>query len=284
MHLLTHIFLHSFLDTIKITPFIFLMYLLIECFEHKNNTDLSHKLMKTNLSGPILGGLFGSIPQCGFSVIASDLYAKKAITLGTLIAIFVATSDEAVPIILSHPEKAYIVFELIFIKIIIAVICGFIIDSVYKNKKEIICEEKEEHHHFHGNCENCEDGIVKSAIIHTVKIFVFVFIASLILGLAVELIGEEKLTAFLLKDSFIQPFIASLIGLIPNCAASVILTQGFLDGIITFGSLVAGLCSGAGVGLLVLFKRNENIKENLTILILLILIGSLSGLLIQYFI
>lgn len=284
MHLLSHIFLHSFLDTIKIIPFIFLMYLLIEYFEHKNNTHLSHKLMKTKLSGPVLGGLFGSIPQCGFSVIASDLYSKKAITLGTLIAIFIATSDEAVPIILSHPEKAYMVFELIFIKIIIAVISGFIIDSVYKNKKETICEEKEEHHHFHGNCENCEDGIVKSAIIHTVKIFIFVFIASLLLGLAIEFTGEEKLTVFLLKDSFIQPFIASLIGLIPNCAASVILTQGFLDGIITFGSLVAGLCSGAGVGLLVLFKRNKNLKENSAILILLILIGSVSGLCVQYFI
>ena len=284
MHLLTHIILHSFFDTIKIIPFIFLMYLLIEYFEHKNNTHLSHKLMKTKFSGPIFGGLFGSIPQCGFSVIASDLYAKRAITSGTLIAIFIATSDEAIPIILSNPSKAYIVFELIFIKIIIAVICGFIIDLIYKNKKEIICDKKEEHHHFHGNCESCEDGIVKSAVIHTVKIFIFVFIASFILTLALELTGEDKLTAFLLKGSFIQPFIASLIGLIPNCAASVILTQSFLNGIISFGALVAGLCSGAGVGLLVLFRRNKNLKENITILIILVVIGSLSGLVIEHII
>ena len=284
MHLLTHTLFHSFLDTIKIIPFIFLMYLLIEYFEHRNNTHLSHKLMKTKFSGPVFGGLFGSIPQCGFSVIASDLYSKRAITLGTLIAIFIATSDEAIPIILSTPQKSHIVLELILIKIIIAILFGFIIDLIYKNKKEIICDSSNEHHHFHGNCESCEDGIIKSALIHTVKIFLFVFIASFIFSLAIEITGEEKLTSLFLKESFIQPFIASLIGLIPNCAASVILTQGFLNGIISFGSLVAGLCSGAGVGLLVLFKRNKNLKENITILIILILIGTLSGFTIQYII
>ncbi len=281
MHLATHILFHSFLDTIKIIPFIFLMYLLIEYFEHKNNTHINHKLMGSKRAGVFLGGIFGSIPQCGFSVIASDLYAKRAITLGTLIAIFIATSDEAVPIILSHPDKAYMVFELIFIKIIIAVIWGLLIDLFVKKESRIICEEKEEHHHFHGNCESCDEGIVKSAVIHTVRIFIFVFIASFIFSLLVELIGEVKLTSLLLKDSFLQPFFASLIGLIPNCAASVILTQSFLKGIITFGSLVAGLCSGAGVGLLVLFKRNKNIKENITILVILVLIGTLSGLLIE---
>lgn len=277
MHLFLHILEHSLIDTIKILPFIFLMYLIIEYFEHKNNTHLSHVLMKSKKIGALYGGILGSIPQCGFSVIASDLYSKGAITLGTLIAIFVATSDEAVPIILSHPEKAYLVIDVIIVKIILAVFFGFLIDIVIKKKAESICENHEHHEHFHGNCESCDGGIFKSAVIHTIKIFVFIFIATFALTYIIEFFGEEKFATLLLKDSMFQPFIASFIGLIPNCAASVVLTQSFIKGAISFGSLIAGLSSGAGVGLLVLFKRNKSIKHNIMILLMLFLIGGISG-------
>ena len=278
-----HILEHAFWDSIKILPFIFLMYLLIEYFEHKNNTGLSHLLMKSKRLGPVYGALLGSIPQCGFSVIAADLFSKKAVTAGTLIAIFIATSDEAVPIILSHPQKAYLVAAVIGVKIIIAIICGILIDIFYKNKgPKNICHNEEHHDHFHGNCESCDDGILKSAILHAVKIFAFVFIATLILTWLLESVGEDALSSYLMKNSAIQPFVAALIGLVPNCAASVILTQTFLAGAISFGSLIAGLSSGAGVGILLLFKKNSNIKQSLGIIAILYIIGALSGVILQW--
>lgn len=277
-----HILEHAFFDTLKIIPFIFLIYLIIEIFEHRNNTWISHRLMKSNKAGALYGAILGSIPQCGFSVIAADLYSKKAITLGTLIAIFVATSDEAVPILLSSPNKAGFVIEVIAAKLIIAVICGFLIDSFYRQEVSyVICEKEEHHEHFHGNCENCEGGILKSAIKHTVKIFIFVFLATVILSFVIETVGQEKISSYLLKNSFFQPFVAALIGLIPNCAASVVLTQSFLSGAISFGSLIAGLSSGAGVGILLLIKRNKNIKQNIFIISILYLIGVLSGVIIN---
>ena len=277
-----HCLEHAFFDTLKVIPFIFIIYLLIEFFEHKNNTALSHALMKSSRLGPLYGALLGSVPQCGFSVIAADLFSKKSITLGTLLAIFIATSDEAVTIILSTPSKAYLVVGLIVTKIIIAVISGFAVDILFKNNTHSEhCHTKEKHDHFHGNCESCDGGILKSALIHTVKLFAFIFIANLVFGFAVESIGETRLADLLLKGSVFQPFIAGAVGLVPNCAASVLLTESFLSGAISFGSLVAGLSSGAGVGLLLLFKRNKNYKQNLMILSVLYAIGVIGGIIIQ---
>ena len=263
-------------------PFIFIVYLVIEYFEHRSNTAISHALMKAGRLGSVYGALLGSIPQCGFSVIASDLFSRGALTIGTLIAIFVATSDEAIPIILSYPDKAYIALVVIGIKIVLAVIFGVIIDLVYKNRKELsVCHKHHHHEHFHGNCESCDGGIFISAVKHTIKIFLFVLIANNIFTCAVESVGEEALADYLLKDSVFQPFAASAIGLIPNCAASVILTESYISGALSFGSLVAGLCSGAGVGVLLLFKRNKNLKQNFCILALLYAIGVASGIVIQ---
>lgn len=277
-----HILEHAFLDSIKILPFIFLMYLIIEYFEHKNNTGLSHLLMRSKRFGPIYGAFLGSIPQCGFSVIAADLFSRKAVTAGTLIAIFVATSDEAVPIMLSHPQKAYLVTHIIGVKIVIAIICGVLIDLFYKHHHHNVCHKEEHHEHFHGNCESCDDGILKSAILHSVKIFAFVFVATFIFTWLIETVGEETLASLLLKNSVIQPFISALIGLVPNCAASVILTEAFLAGTISFGSLIAGLSSGAGVGILLLFKKNNNTIQSLGIVGTLYIIGALSGVILQY--
>lgn len=277
-----HILEHTLIDSLKIVPFIFLIYLLIEYFEHKNNTKLSHKLMKSNRFGAVWGALFGIIPQCGFSVIAADLFSKRNITLGTLIAIFVATSDEAVPIIMSYPDKAYLLVAVILAKLVIAIVCGSLIDILYKGRTEtVVCAEKEHHEHFHGNCESCDDGILKSAIKHTVKIFLFVLAATFVFTALIEWVGEDKLARYLLSGSVFQPFIAALIGLLPNCAASVVITQSYLNGAISFGSMIAGLCSGAGVGTLLLIKRNHNKKENLSVIVLLYAIGALSGMLLQ---
>lgn len=267
-------------------PFIFVIYLVIEYLEHKNNTYFTHRLMGHQKRGAVFGAIFGSIPQCGFSVIASDMYSRKAITLGTLIAVFVATSDEAIPIILTEPDQWELIIGVIGIKIVIAVFCGIVIDLIMRKKEmdvdEHTCHEHDHHHdHFHGNCETCEGGPVRSALRHTVKIFIFIFLVSFVLTFLIEALGEDKMAALLLKDTFIQPFIAALIGLIPNCAASVMITEAYLGGAITFGSMIAGLTSGAGVGVMYLFKRNHNMKQNVSILLLMFLIGAVSGLMLQ---
>ena len=277
------IFFDALIDSLKILPFIFVIYLLIEYAEHKNNSDLSHILMKTRKLGPVYGSFFGCIPQCGFSVIAADLFSKSAMTLGTLMAVFISTSDEAIPIILSNPKNFSLVFKVIGMKFLIGVIAGFIVDIIYKKNKSGGCSIKEKHTHFHGNCESCDHGIFKSAFIHSVKIFLFIFVVSYLLGFIVDKIGEEAFSNLLMKDSFYQPVIASLIGLIPNCASSVLLTQTYLNDALSFGSLIAGLCSGAGVGLVVLFRNNKNAKENIAITSLLFLTGVISGIIIQLF-
>lgn len=287
IHIVEHSLIHSFIDSIKIMPFIFLLYLLIEYLEHKNNTNLSHRLMGGRKRGAVYGAVLGSIPQCGFSVIAADLYSKRAITLGTLIAIFVATSDEAIPIILTEPGQWHLIIYVIGIKILIAVFCGLVIDLVYSSHEKEVddhsCHRHDHHDHFHGNCESCEGGFVPAALRHTVKIFVFIFVVTFLLNIMIETVGEEQMAAYMLKDTFVQPFIAALIGLIPNCAASVMLTESYLSGAITFGSLISGLSTGAGVGILLLFKRNKNLKQNLLIVIILYLIGVISGSLLQAF-
>lgn len=277
-----HSLIHAFFDALKVIPLIFIIYLLIEYFEHKNNTALSHTLMKSGKLGVVYGALLGSVPQCGFSVIAADLFSKKSISLGSLLAIFIATSDEAIPIILATPAKAHLLIGLIASKLIIAIISGLLVDIFYKPKAHIEhCHAKEKHDHFHGNCESCEGGILKAAFIHTVKLFVFIFIANLLFGLAIETVGESNFADLLLKGSALQPFVAAVIGLIPNCAASVLLTESFLADAISFGSLIAGLSSSAGVGLLLLFKRNKNQKQNLMILAMLYTISAISGFIIQ---
>lgn len=273
-----HIF-HSLIDTAKLLPFLFLVYLLVEYFEHKNNGILQGLFAKSKSLGPLLGAGLGTIPQCGFSVVAAALFAKRRISLGTLIAIFVATSDEAIPLMIAHPDKIADLGFVIVVKFLVAVIFGFLIDLVWKEKHEQ--NDDHHHHHFHGNCENCEGGILKSALIHSVKIFVYIFIVTVLIGYATEKLVPAM--QFISENTIVQSVLAVLFGSIPNCAASVALTELYLAGKITIYSLLGGLCTGAGVGLLVLFKQNKNLKQNISILITLYGIGILAGLTLQYF-
>ncbi len=273
MHEILHILGHAFFDTLKVLPSLFLIYFLIEYLEHKNNNKAHHLFMKSEKAGPLFGSLFGCIPQCGFSVIASELYSKRFITLGTIIAVFVATSDEAIPMLLSEPSLWTKMLLLIGIKLVVAIIAGFSIDALTKKKHHVHhhhCEEEHhEHHHYHGNCESCHDGVLKSTLIHVVKIFIFIFAISVVLGFLMKYIPKDML----LVNKWLQPFITPIIGLIPNCAASVLLTELYIEGIITLSSLTGGLCAGAGVGLIVLFKLNKNVKENFSVVFLLYAIG-----------
>ncbi len=283
MHLVMHSLEHSFFESLRLLPVLFLVYLLIEYLEHKNNNRVHHLFMKVKKAGPLLGGLFGCIPQCGFSVIASELYSKRAITLGTLVAIFVATSDEAIPLLLADPKRFPDLCMLILVKLIVALAAGFLVDVFAFAKKRVHeCEHEahhEEHHHYHGNCESCHDGIVKSAVIHAVKIFVFIFAVSFVLGIAME--QFEGFFGFIGEHGWLQPLITPVIGIIPNCAASVFLTELYMQGGISFGALTGGLCTGAGVGLIVLLRLNKSFKENIGIVLLMYGIGVASGFIIQ---
>ncbi len=272
-----HIF-HSLVDTLRLLPFLFLVYLLVEYFEHKNNGILQSLFAKSKGLGPLLGASLGTIPQCGFSVVAAALFAKRGISLGTLIAIFIATSDEAIPLMIAHPDKIADLGFVIVAKFLVAVAFGFLIDLVWKENTEP--KDEHHHHHFHGNCENCEGGILKSALIHSAKIFVYIFIVNVLIGYATEKLVPAM--QFISENIFVQTVLAVLFGSIPNCAASVALTELYLAGKITVYSLIGGLCTGAGVGLLVLFKQNKNIKQNVCILVGLYGIGIFVGLAMQY--
>lgn len=270
--------IHSLIDTLRLLPFLFVVYLLVEYFEHKNNGLLQGIFTKAKGAGPLLGACLGTIPQCGFSVVAAALFAKRKISLGTLIAIFIATSDEAIPLMIAHPDKIADLVYVVIAKFLVAVVSGFLIDLVWQEKAEP--EEEHHHHHFHGNCENCEGGVLKSALIHSVKIFVYIFIVNVLIGYAAEKL--VPVMQVISENAIVQSVLAVLFGSIPNCAASVALTELYLAEKITVYSLIGGLCAGAGVGLLVLFKQNKNIKQNVCILATLYGIGIFVGLAMQY--
>lgn len=276
----------TLLDSIKLLPFLFITYLIMEYIEHKMKEKSKQAIKKSGKFGPIIGSLVGIFPQCGFSVSATNLYAGRVITLGTLISVYLATSDEMLPILISEAVSPENIIKILAKKLFIGIIAGFLIDLLIrlfckKDAKEEeqnieiehLCEE--EHCHCH------EGGILKSALKHTINIFIFILIISFIINLVVYFIGEENIANLLLNKKILGPVIASLIGLIPNCAASVILTNMYLESVISAASMISGLLTGAGVGLAVLFKTNKNLKENVKILGLLYFIGTISGIILE---
>lgn len=270
----------TLLDSIKLLPFLFLTYLLMEYIEHKTSKKAKDTIKKSGKFGPLLGSLLGIVPQCGFSVSATNLYAGRVITLGTLISVYLSTSDEMLPIMISESAPITTILTILLIKFTIGMITGFIIDLILRLRKKNEEEEKIvdicEKDHCH-----CEKGIVKSAIHHTLHIFLFIVIVIFILNLVIYFIGEENISKFLENQPILGPAISSLIGLIPNCASSVIITEMYLGNVINVGTLIAGLLVNAGVGLVVLFKTNKGIKENIKIVSLLYFIGLISGIIIQ---
>ncbi len=279
------VIMETLVDSIKLLPFLFLSYLLIEFIEHKSSLKLEKVLSTSGKFSKVIGGLLGIVPQCGFSAVAANLFSGRVITVGTLVAVFLATSDEAIPILLTYPERTKDILIILGIKLIIAIIAGTIIDFIIskKNHKHSEFDEHEMHEHMHDMCKDCdcEHGIFKSSLKHTLSIFFFLLIITFIINVIVEFIGEENFKNVILSGSIFQPFIASIIGLIPNCAASVLLTKLFVDGSLSLGSIIAGLSTGAGVGGIILFKTNKNIKENISILGLVYFIGVFCGILID---
>lgn len=281
----------TLIDNLKILPFLFIAYLIMEYLEHKTGEKTKNIIKKSGKFGPLFGGILGIFPQCGFSAAASNLYAGKIISMGTLIAVFLSTSDEMLPILISENAPIYLILQVIGIKLVIGIIAGFIIDLVtniikkrFENKQEEKIEELEEeigHVCEHEHCHCKEEGIFKSAIKHTLSIAGFILVITLVLNLLIYFIGEENISNLVLNMPVVGPLISGIVGLIPNCAGSVILTQLYLNNVISLGSMIGGLLVGSGIGILVLFRVNKNLKDNLKILALLYGIGVFCGIIMD---
>ena len=275
------ILLDAIIDSAKILPFLFITYLIMEYIEHKMSKKSKTTIKKAGKWGPLLGSSVGIIPQCGFSASATNLYSARVISLGTLIAVYLSTSDEMIPIFISEKVQVLTLVKILAIKFIIGIIFGFIIDFILRLKNKEKQEEKIEEICEHEHCHCEENGIFKSAIKHTISILIYIFIITLIINCIVEWVGEDNIATFVGNHAILGPVISSLIGLIPNCAASVILTNLYIQKIISGASLIAGLLTGAGVGLIILFRTNKKIKENIAIVGLLYVIGVFSGIVLQ---
>jgi hypothetical protein len=249
----------------------------MEFLEHRTGDAASNRIRTAGKVGPLWGGLLGILPQCGFSTVASSLYAGRVITIGTLMAVYLSTSDEMLPIMISDAVPVMTILKILAVKALIGIVSGFVIDAVYtrmmhKKNMEIdvhaLCEEE----HCH-----CEHGMFSSAWNHTIRVFVYIVLISLALNILISLLGEDVMAGLFTKVPILGEAIAALVGLIPNCASSVVITRLYLEGIIGVGAMMAGLLVNAGVGILVLFRMNHHSKENVRILFILYVLGVFWG-------
>ena len=271
------VLLHGVIDTLKLLPFLFLTYLLMEFIEHKASDKAERVMRGAGLLGPVAGGVFGAIPQCGFSAAAANLYTGRVITLGTLVAVFLSTSDEMLPIMIAGDVKIGTVLLIVVYKMTVGILIGLVLDLAARFMKRPKAEINIDEICDNDNC-HCERGIFYSAISHTTHVALFVLIITAAVNALVFFIGEEGLGSIVVNLPVVSHIISALIGLIPNCAASVALTRLAMSGIISTGAMMSGLFSGAGVGLLILFRMNRHPRENFTIAGILVGVGVVFGL------
>ena len=289
MGLFLDVFKDSAVDCVKMLPFLFLAFYLLEVVEQHASDQMTVMLGRSGGLGPLIGSLLGSVPQCGFSIMASDFFASGVISMGTLLAVYLSTSDEAIIILLTDPEHAKDILFLVLTKIIIGTLGGYIVlfverrffkrDPVKARKAAEIIRRR-----TGSDAAAVKPGfrdLLIPAWNHTKEVFVYLFIFTFLIGFMMEAFGNSVIESIFLSGSAFQPLIASVIGLIPNCAASIMLTQLYMDGVLSFGSAVAGLCSSAGLGLLVLFRMNRSMKENVTVLAFLVVIAVTAGSILQ---
>lgn len=267
------ILLETLHDTYLILPILFIMYLFLEYFEHKNENQKYKQLLSHY--GPLLGACLGLIPQCGFGVLASMLFIENQLTLGTLISVFIATSDEAIPILLAYPEQYQCLILIIIIKLILAIIVGYLVDMLLPTKHITTSSNKSAHEHHH--------SLIMSSLSRTIKIYFFIFVVNAILSYGIEWIGTEQLSLLLLDQSLMQPVVSAIFGFIPNCAASVILTQLHINHVLSFASLLAGLITNAGLGILVLLQHRVQAKIILKICLILFITALIISIPLQWF-
>ncbi len=272
------IILETLIDALKMTPILFLAYLLMEYLELKAGEKLNNAVAKVGYAGPLIGGLIGAIPQCGFSGAVAGFFSAHIVTLGTMIAVFLSTSDEMLPILLSSNVEGRVILKILLFKIIGAAVCGFVIDIVlriFKKNRDTSSE------HIHDFCEqehcDCHESIFVSALKHTFKVLVLIIIVSFALNVIFEFLGNDVLQNVFMSTPFVSEVVAGVVGLIPNCSVSVLITNLFVEGVISPGVMLSGLMTNAGVGILVLFRLNKNVRENLFITLLLLLSGVVLG-------
>ena len=320
-HIAGHVLEHSVSDTLYLIPFLFVTYLAMEWLEHRTAGKTQEAIQRAGAAGPIAGALLGAVPQCGFSAAAATLYAGRVVTLGTVFAVFLSTSDEMLPIFLAEQVPADVILKILGVKVVIGMVMGFIVDAVLRiarrDKQRLRIHELCERDHCHcgGDCATCESNpelvyehhddcatgcthehhhhdhghdhdhgwkdIFKSALVHTVQVAVFVFVITIVLNAALEVVGEDALASFLGANPVLSVLGAALVGLVPNCAASVVIAQLYVEGLLGAGAMLAGLLVSAGVGLLVLLRTNRHIKENLAIIGVLYVTGVAWGLVVN---
>ena len=268
----------TLIDNIKIFPFLFITYLFLEYLERKTSDKTTAVIQKATKAGPLVGAVLGVLPQCGFSVVAANLFAARVITLGTLLAIFLSTSDELLPILISYEAPLSLIALIIGYKAACGIIFGYLIDFTFKKHRslpapdiETLCQNE------HCHCEENEP-LWKPALYHSVRITLFILAVSLILNLLLQFYGNSANWAQILQYPLLGEIFSALIGLIPNCSASVILTQMYILNYIDFSTMMSGSLVSGGVGLLVLFRVNRPLKQNLKIIALLYICGLLGGL------
>lgn len=280
------VILDGVIDSLKLLPFLFLTYLVMEWIEERAEDKTERIMKKSGRFGPIIGGVLGIVPQCGFGAAASNLYAGRVITVGTLVAVFLSTSDEMLPIMISETSSGIdvaLIWKILLLKLGIAIIVGLLADLVVHNRH--VKRHEEEHLHIHDLCEHdhchCEKGILYSAVSHTLQIFAFLLLITVALNLVIYFVGEEQIAGLMVGKPIVGPFLAAVVGLIPNCAASVLITQLFLQGVIGGGAAMAGLLVSAGVSTLVLCKTNHHAKENVIIIGFLYAVSVVCGIIIE---
>jgi len=267
----------SLLDLLKIVPFLFVAFLILEYIEHKMSKKNEMILVNNKKIGPIVGGVLGAFPQCGFSAMATKLFSSRVITLGTLIAVYLSTSDEMLPIMISEKVNILLLLKIIGFKVLVGIFIGLIVDLIYRNKDKETIKELCEHDHC--SCEH--DGIIISSIKHTLKIGLFILFANLLINIIIFNVGEENVSNLLMQGNVLTYFLSSIVGLIPNCAGSVIITELYLSNMISLGTLFAGLLTGSGLGILLLFRTNKNLKENIIVLSIIYFVGVIVGIIVD---
>lgn len=266
----------TLLDTIKLLPFLFVAFLIIEFIEHKLSNKQENIISKSGKLGPIVGALLGAVPQCGFSVLATNLYVTRIISLGSLISIYLSTSDELIPLMISYNAPITKILSIVSIKVVIGIISGFLIDLLIRKTTKsdfVLCEDED--------CD-CDHSIIKSSLIHTLKIAFFILIITFLINILFHYVDLSFLESALKNNKILTPFIASLIGLIPNCASSVMISELYLNNLISLGTTLSGLLTGSGVAIMVLVRKNKNISENLFVIGLIYFIGVIWGLLFNF--
>ena len=292
MDFVLHVLEHSVLDTLALVPLLFLTYLAMEAIEHSASAHVRAVVERSGKAGPVVGGVLGALPQCGFSAMAATLYAGRVVTAGTLVAVVLSTSDEMAPVFLAHQEPLGRLFAIMGVKIAIGVVVGLVVDVALRawhragdghvhihelcEREHCHCDDDHDHDHAHGHGRW---AIVRSALVHTVQVTLFILAVTFLFGLVIESVGQDALGALLANHPVRATFVAALVGLIPNCGASVAITELYLDGVLATGPMLAGLLASGGVGLLVLWRTNADARQNAVITLFVYLVAVVAGLL-----